>query len=60
MCSAPSAASCSNPDRLPALLFANVTLRLFGSDDFPAEAKRQDAADLTTAGAAGRLLLAVR
>lgn len=29
------------------LLFNNVTLRLLGSDDFPAEAKRQAARDLT-------------
>ena len=29
------------------LLFDNVTLRLLGSDDFPAEAKRQAARDLT-------------
>jgi NADPH2:quinone reductase len=30
------------------MLFGNVTIRLFGSDDFPVEAKRQAAADLTT------------
>jgi NADPH2:quinone reductase len=41
------------------LLFANVTLRLLGSDDFPAEAKRQAAADLTAAMAEGRLALPV-
>ena len=34
------------------LLFANVTLRLLGSDDFPAEAKQRAARDLTTAAAA--------
>lgn len=31
------------------LLFNNVTLRLLGSDDFPGEAKRQPARDLTSA-----------
>ena len=31
------------------MLFANLTLRLLGSDDFPLEAKRQAAADLTAA-----------
>ncbi|MEY9964743.1 NADPH2:quinone reductase [Streptacidiphilus sp. MAP12-16] len=37
------------------LLFANVTLRLLGSDDFPVEAKRQAARDLTAAAAVGAL-----
>lgn len=37
------------------LLFANVTLRLLGSDDFPVEAKRQAARDLTAAAAIGAL-----
>jgi NADPH2:quinone reductase len=37
------------------LLFSNVTLRLLGSDDFPAAAKRQAARDLTAAAAAGAL-----
>jgi NADPH2:quinone reductase len=37
------------------LLFANVTLRLLGSDDFPAEAKQRAAADLTAAAAEGAL-----
>ncbi|MGW0611394.1 NADPH:quinone reductase [Streptomyces sp. NPDC002788] len=37
------------------LLFNNVTLRLIGSDDFPAEAKRQAARDLTAAAAVGAL-----
>ncbi|TDU02543.1 NADPH2:quinone reductase [Streptomyces sp. 846.5] len=37
------------------LLFNNVTLRLLGSDDFPAEAKRQAARDLTAAAAIGAL-----
>ncbi|WP_326723127.1 NADPH:quinone reductase [Streptomyces sp. NBC_00243] len=37
------------------LLFANVTLRLLGSDDFPAGARRQAARDLTAAAAIGAL-----
>jgi NADPH2:quinone reductase len=37
------------------MLFANVTLRLLGSDDFPAEAKQQAVRDLTAAAAAGAL-----
>ncbi len=37
------------------LLFANVTLRLLGSDDFPPEAKAQAARDLTSAAASGDL-----
>jgi NADPH2:quinone reductase len=37
------------------LLFNNVTLRLLGSDDFPSEAKRQAARDLTAAAAVGAL-----
>jgi NADPH:quinone reductase len=37
------------------LLFNNVTLRLLGSDDFPAEAKQQAGADLTAAAQAGAL-----
>ncbi|MEV4555539.1 NADPH:quinone reductase [Kitasatospora sp. NPDC049285] len=41
------------------LLFNNVTLRLLGSDDFPAEAKRQAARDLTAAAAVGALTLEV-
>jgi NADPH:quinone reductase len=35
------------------MLFANLTIRLLGSDDFPAAAKHQAAADLTTAARAG-------
>jgi NADPH2:quinone reductase len=31
------------------MLFDNVTIRLFGSDDFPTDAKQRAAADLTTA-----------
>ncbi|MFC0844176.1 NADPH:quinone reductase [Streptomyces noboritoensis] len=41
------------------LLFNNVTLRLFGSDDFPVEAKRQAARDLTAAAAVGALTVEV-
>jgi NADPH:quinone reductase len=41
------------------LLFANVTLRLLGSDDFPAEAKQQAATDLTDAALAGALRIPV-
>jgi NADPH2:quinone reductase len=37
------------------LVFANVTLRLLGSDDFPPAAKQQAAADLTTAARDGAL-----
>jgi NADPH:quinone reductase len=37
------------------MLFANTTLRMLGSDDFPAEAKRQAARDLTAAAAVGAL-----
>jgi NADPH2:quinone reductase len=41
------------------LLFANVTLRLLGSDDFPSAAKQQAAADLTTAAADGALYIPI-
>lgn len=37
------------------LLFKNVTIRLCGSDDFPAEARARAAADLTTVAALGAL-----
>ena len=37
------------------LLFANVTLRLLGSDDFSAEAKQQAGTDLTVAARVGAL-----
>lgn len=40
------------------LLFANVTLRMLGSDDFPAEAKQQAARDLSAAAVAGALTVA--
>jgi NADPH:quinone reductase len=41
------------------MLFDNVTIRLLGSDDFPATAKQQAADDLTTAARDGALLIAV-
>ncbi|MFF1257424.1 MULTISPECIES: NADPH:quinone reductase [unclassified Streptomyces] len=41
------------------LLFNNVTLRLLGSDDFPAEAKRQAARDLIAAAAVGAVTVDV-
>lgn len=37
------------------MLFANVTIRLLGSDDFPASAKREAAQQLTTAVREGAL-----
>ncbi len=37
------------------MLFDNVTIRLLGSDDFPAAAKQQAATDLTAAARAGAL-----
>src|SRR5437764_4179149 len=40
------------------MLFANLTIRLLGSDDFPEAAKRQAAADLTTAAREGALRVA--
>lgn len=41
------------------MLFDNVTIRLLGSDDFPLEAKRQAAADLTAAARDGALSVPV-
>lgn len=41
------------------LLFANVTLRLLGGDDFPPEAKQRAARDLTIAAAEGALKIQV-
>jgi NADPH2:quinone reductase len=37
------------------MLFANLTIRLLGSDDFPWAAKRQAAVDLSTAAREGAL-----
>jgi NADPH2:quinone reductase len=41
------------------LLFANATLRLLGSDDFPPDAKQQAARDLTTTAAIGALSIQI-
>jgi NADPH2:quinone reductase len=41
------------------MLFGNLTVRLLGSDDFPAEAKRKAAADLTTAVQQGALSIPI-
>ena len=41
------------------LLFANVTLRLLGSDDFSADAKQQAGSDLTAAAQVGALTIPV-
>ena len=41
------------------MLFDNITIRLLGSDDFPAEAKQQAARDLTSAAAQGALTIPI-
>jgi NADPH2:quinone reductase len=41
------------------MLFVNTTLRLIGSDDFPAPARRQAARDLTALAATGGLTLPI-
>jgi NADPH:quinone reductase len=41
------------------MLFANLTIRLFGSDDFPPAAKEQAAADLTDAARDGALSIPI-
>jgi NADPH2:quinone reductase len=41
------------------MLFDNIAIRLLGSEDFPAAAKQQAAADLTRAAAAGALSIAI-
>jgi NADPH2:quinone reductase len=41
------------------MLFDNLTIRLLGSDDFPAVAKQQAAADLTVAASEGALTIPV-
>ena len=41
------------------MLFDNVAIRLLGSDDFPTEAKRRAAADLTAAARDGALSMAI-
>ena len=40
-------------------LFANLTIRLLGSDDFPQEAKQQAAADLTAGAQDGGLRIPI-
>ncbi len=39
------------------MLFANLTIRLFGSDDFPLDARHQAATDLTEAARTGDLTI---
>ncbi len=41
------------------MLFNNVTIRLLGSDDFPAAARQQAAADLTAAARGGALSIPI-
>jgi NADPH:quinone reductase len=41
------------------MLFSNAVIRLIGSDDFPAEARQQAAADLTAAAGEGALSIAI-
>jgi threonine dehydrogenase-like Zn-dependent dehydrogenase len=41
------------------MLFANLTIRLLGSDDFSQEARRQAAAELTTAAREGALSIPI-
>ena len=41
------------------MLFDNLTIRLLGSDDFPADAKQQAAADLTAAASEGALSIPI-
>ena len=41
------------------MLFDNVTIRLIGSDDFPAAAKQQVAKDLTAAAHEGALSISI-
>jgi NADPH2:quinone reductase len=41
------------------MLFANVTIRLLGSDDFPDAAKREAADDLTAAAREGALAIPI-
>jgi NADPH2:quinone reductase len=53
--------SLEDDTRLPfwPMLFNNLTVRLLGSDDFPAAAKLQAAHDLTSAAADGALTIAL-
>jgi NADPH2:quinone reductase len=41
------------------MVFANITIRLFGSDDFPVEARNQAATDLTEAARTGHLTISI-
>jgi NADPH2:quinone reductase len=41
------------------MLFENITIRLLGSDDFPIEAKRQAATDLTAAASEGSVSIRI-
>ena len=41
------------------MLFANLTIRLLGSDDFPLEARQQAATDLTAAACSGQLTIPI-
>jgi NADPH2:quinone reductase len=41
------------------MLFDNITVRLLGSDDFPADAKRRASSDLTAAAATGALSIQI-
>ncbi|HET9649126.1 MAG TPA: NADPH:quinone reductase [Microlunatus sp.] len=41
------------------MLFANLTIRLLGSDDFPTEAKQQAATELTSAARDGHLVIPI-
>jgi NADPH2:quinone reductase len=41
------------------MLFANLTIRLLGSDDFPPAAEREAAEDLTTAARDGALSIPI-
>lgn len=57
-------AAYASPDDRPALpfwpmLFANVTIRLLGSDDFPQEAKNAAGRDLTAAAAQSALSIPI-
>jgi NADPH:quinone reductase len=41
------------------MLFDNITIRLLGSDDFPADARHQAATGLTTAARDGALSITI-
>ena len=54
-------ATCTDRPDFPfwPMLFANLTIRLFGSDDFPVEARQQAAIDLTEAARTGHLTIPI-